>query len=301
MKSVLLISNAWAGSVSTRAKDAIAEVLQSDFKVDVVDTTSRDHATELAREAVDREFDAVLAFGGDGTVNEIAQSLAGSDVALGLLPGGSTNVMARSLGIPRSPVEAAAFVAARLRSGSVRRINLGRINERFFLFSAGMGLDAEVVRRAENDPEGKRRRGPWLFLSTALEVAVSDYLGAEPAMTVEAGGRAHRALFVVCCNARPLTYFKGLAVDACPWARLDRGLDFLSVTQVRAATIPRLAWSLLVSRSHVRWKTVVYDHDVAAGWVRTDRPMPVQVDGDYLGRYTAAAIHFVPNALSVLA
>jgi diacylglycerol kinase family enzyme len=300
VKRVLLISNAWAGAVSARAKDAIAEVLRSDFNVDVVDTTSRDHATALARAAVDQEFDAVLAFGGDGTVNEAAQSLAGSDVALGILPGGSTNVMARSLGIPRRPVEAAAFAASRLRSRRVRRINLGRINERLFLFSAGMGLDAEVVRRAENDPEGKRRRGPWLFLSQALEVAVTDYVGAQPVMTVEGGGRTHRALFVVCCNARPLTYFKGLAVDACPWARLDKGLDFLSFTQVRAATIPRLAWSLLVSRSHVRWQTVVYHHDVAAGWVRAERPVPVQVDGDYLGRYTAVAIHSVPNALSVL-
>jgi diacylglycerol kinase family enzyme len=300
VKSVLLISNARAGSVSRRAKDAIAEILQSDFKVDVVDTTSRDHATELAHEAVDRELDAVLVFGGDGTVNETAQSLAGSEVALGILPGGSTNVMARSLGIPRRPVEAAAFVASRLRTGSARRINLGRINERLFLFSAGMGLDAEVVRRTENDPEGKRRRGPWLFLSTALEVAVSDYIGAEPAMTVEAGSRTHRALFVVCCNARPLTYFKGLAVDPCPWARLDKGLDFLSFTQVRAATIPRMAWSLLVSRSHIRWRTVAYQHDAGVGWVRADRPIPVQVDGDYLGRFTVAAIHSVPNALSVL-
>lgn len=300
MKSVLLISNARAGSVSARAKDAIAGVLQSDFKVNVVETTSRDHATELAREAVDREVDAVLAFGGDGTVNETAQSLAGSDVALGIVPGGSTNVMARSLGIPRRPVDAAAFAASRLRSGRVRRINLGRINERLFLFSAGMGLDAEVVRRAEKDPEGKRRRGPWLFLSTALELAVTDYVGAEPVMTVEAGGRAHRALFVVCCNARPLTYFKGLAVDACPWARLDKGLDFLSFTRVRPATIPRMAWSLVVSRSHVRWQTVVYQHDVRVGWVRADRPIPVQVDGDYVGRYTAVAIHSVPNALSVL-
>jgi diacylglycerol kinase family enzyme len=298
--SVLLISNAWAGSVSTRAKDSIAEVLQSDFKVDVVDTTSRDHATELAREAVDREFDAVLAFGGDGTVNETAQSLAGSDVALGIIPGGSTNVMARSLGIPRHPVEAAAFVSSRLRSGSARRINLGRINDRLFLFSAGMGLDAEVVRRVEHDPEGKRRRGPWLFLSTALKVAVSDYVSAQPALSVEVGGHEHRMLFVVCCNARPLTYFKGLPVDACPLARLDRKLDFLGFTQVRAATIPRMAWSLLVSKSHVRWKTAIYHRDVAAGWVRADRPTPVQVDGDYLGRFTGAAIHSVSNALSVL-
>ncbi|HEY7875101.1 MAG TPA: acylglycerol kinase family protein, partial [Actinomycetota bacterium] len=105
MEKVLLISNARAGSVSARTKEVIVKALSADFKLEVADTAARNHATELARDAVDRDFDAVLVFGGDGTINEAAQPLIGSDVALGILPGGSTNVMARSLGVPRDPVE----------------------------------------------------------------------------------------------------------------------------------------------------------------------------------------------------
>ena len=138
MQQVLLISNERAGSVSARTKEVITKALQADFKLEAVDTTGRDHATELAQDAVDRGFDAVLVFGGDGTVNEAAQGVVATDVALGILPGGSTNVMARSLGIPRDPVEATAYMASRLRSDTYRRVGVGRVNARYFLFSAGM-------------------------------------------------------------------------------------------------------------------------------------------------------------------
>ena len=116
MKKVLLVSNAHAGSVSARAKEVISKALSADFKLEVTDTARRSHASELARDAVDRDFDAVVAFGGDGTINEVAQGLVGTDVALGILPGGSTNVMARSLGVPSHPIDATAFVAAHLRA-----------------------------------------------------------------------------------------------------------------------------------------------------------------------------------------
>jgi diacylglycerol kinase family enzyme len=118
VQTVLLIANAQAGSVSARTKEVIIKALSADFKLEVVDTEARDHATELARDAVGRGFDAVLVFGGDGTMNEAAQAVVGSEVALGILPGGSTNVMARSLGVPRDPVEATALDASRIRSRS---------------------------------------------------------------------------------------------------------------------------------------------------------------------------------------
>ena len=121
MQRVLLIANARAGSVSDRTKEVIVKALSADFKLDVADTESRGHAIELARDAAHQGFDAVLAFGGDGTINEVAQDLVETDVAMGIIPGGSTNVMARSLGIPSDPVEATAFAASHLRSGTKRR------------------------------------------------------------------------------------------------------------------------------------------------------------------------------------
>lgn len=301
MKRVLLISNAYAGSVSRRTKEVIVKALQADFKLESADTQSRAHATELAREAVDSGFDAVVAFGGDGTINEAAQSLVHSDVSFGFIPGGSTNVMARSLGVPRDPVEATAFVASHLRSGTTRVVNVGRLNERFFLFCAGVGFDAEVVRRVEADPEAKRRRGEWFFLSNALKVAFTQYRGSDPQITLETpDGRSERVVLLICANGRPFTYFKGLPVDACPQAELDLGLDVFGVVKVRAVTIPRIAWAVLVSRSHVSWRNGVYRHDLNEATVRCERPLPIQVDGDYIGDHDLVELGVERDALRLL-
>jgi diacylglycerol kinase family enzyme len=301
VKRVLLISNARAGSVSNRTKEVIAKALSADFKLDIADTESRGHASDLSRDAVDQGFDAVLAFGGDGTVNEAAQELVETDVALGVLPGGSTNVLARSLGIPSDPVDATAFAASHLRSGTKRRINVGRIGARYFLFSCGMGLDAEVVKRVEADPDGKRKHADLTFLKHALSAGFSRYRGAEPNITMEAGSAPpEKVLFAIACNARPFTYFGRFPLDACPEASLEKGLDFLGMTTIHASTIPRIVWAVFVSRSHVRWKNSRYITDVSEGSLRATEPMPVQVDGDYVGDVDRAMIRLIPNSLDLL-
>lgn len=301
MQRVLLIVNARAGSVRARTKDVIAKALSADFKLDVADTMSRNHASELAADAVDRGFEAVIAFGGDGTVNEAAQSLVGTEVALGVLPGGSTNVLARSLGIPRDPVDATAYVSERLRAGARRSINVGDVAGRYFLFSAGMGLDAEVVKRVEADPEAKARSAEWTFLRKALGAGISEYRGAEPWLTVEIEGREPvRTLLAICCNGRPFTYFKRFPVDVCPGASLDGGLDVFTLSKIRLGTVPRIVWALFVSRSHVRWRNARYEHDVESFTLRADRPLPVQVDGDYVGEQRTAPVRLVRKGLHVL-
>jgi diacylglycerol kinase family enzyme len=302
VETVLLIANARAGSVSARTKEVIIKALSADFKLEVVDTEARDHATDLARDAVDRGFDAVLVFGGDGTINEAAQAVVGSDVALGILPGGSTNVMARSLGVPRDPVEATAFGASRMRSRSTRRVNVGQFEERYFLFSAGMGLDARVVQLVEENPEAKRKHGEWLFLGNALKAAFMEFRGADPSIAVRVSGyEPVDAVLGVCCNARPFTYFKRFPVDACPEAQLDSGLDLLVITKVRAMTIPRIAWGLLVSRNHVNGRNARYHHDLEGFELVARGPLPVQVDGDYIGERDHGEVRLVPTALTLLA
>lgn len=299
--NVLLVSNAYAGSVSPRKKEVIAKALAADCKLEAVDTASRNHASELSSDAVDRGFSAVVVFGGDGTVNEVAQSLVGTDVALGVLPGGSTNVMARALGIPLDPVDATAFLGSRLASDSRRRINVGRFDERYFLFSAGMGLDAEVVRRVEAAPEKKRAYGEWWFVVNALKAAMTQYRGVQPGITLSVeGAEPARVVLTVCCNGRPFTYFMRFPIDACPGAGLDSGLDLLGFTKIHATTIPRLAWSLFVSRSHPRWRNARYHHDIARARLEADSPMPVQVDGDYIGERSEVSISLVPSALDLL-
>lgn len=298
---MLLISNERAGSVSARTKEVITKALQADFKLEVVDTERRDHASDLAQDAVDRGFDAVLVFGGDGTVNEAAQGVVATDVAFGILPGGSTNVMARSLGIPIDPVDATAYVASRLRSDTIRRVGVGRVNARYFLFSAGMGLDADVVRRVEADPEGKRKHSDWTYVSNALIAAFTGYRGKEPHITVEPDGHEpYRTLLVVSSNARPFTYLKRFAVDVCPAANLDKRLDFFGLDRISTPTIARVVWSVFVSRGHIRWKHGHYHPDVPGATWRAARPMPVQVDGDYIGEWDRAAVRHVPDALSLI-
>jgi len=301
MRQVLLISNARAGSVSARTREVITKALQADFKLEVADTAHRDHAMELSQDAVDRGFDAILVFGGDGTVNEAAQGVVATDVALGIIPGGSTNVMARSLGIPRDPVDATAYVASRLRSNSIRRIGVGRMNARYFLFSAGMGLDAEVVRRVEADPEGKRKRADWTFVFNAFSAGFTQYRGAEPQITVEVDGQEpYRTLLSICCNGRPFTYFKRFAVDVCPKSSLDKRLDLFGLDRITTLTIPRIVWAVFVSRGHIAWKHGHYHSDVPGASWRATRPTPVQVDGDYVGEWDRAAVRYVPEALTLL-
>ncbi len=297
----MLVANPWAGSVSARTREVMIKALGADFTVEGAETQAREHASDLARDAVDRGFDAVIAFGGDGTINEVAQALVGTDVALGILPGGSTNVMARSLGIPIDPVEATSYLAHHLRSGTRRRINVGRADQRYFLFSAGMGLDGEVVKRVEQNPEGKREHGEWLFLWNAITAALGEYRGVDPVISMRVdGAEEERVVVAVTCNGRPFTYFKRWPVDVCPQAHLDGDLDVFGLRKVTTALVPRIAWALLVSRSHVGWKSGTYHHDIRSVDLRADRPLPVQVDGDYIGEWTSATIRMIPNALDVL-
>jgi diacylglycerol kinase family enzyme len=297
----LLVTNSYAGSVSKRAHEVIVKALSADVKLEAESTRSRDHATELGRDAVDRDFDAVVAFGGDGTINEVAQALVNTDVTLGVLPGGSTNVLVRSLGIPNDPIDATAFLASRLRSGTKRRINVGQIESRYFLFSAGIGLDAEVVKRVEQDPRRGRRSHDFLFVRHALDAGATRYRGADASVTLHVdGAEPERVLFAICCNARPFTYFRSFPVDACPMAQLDLGLDFLGLTKIHATTIPRIIWSVFVSRSHPRWRNATYHHDVPGATLNSEESLPVQVDGDYIGETTHARLDLVPSALDVL-
>ena len=297
----MLVSNPGAGSVSSRTKEVIVKALQADFKLEAVDTARRDHATELARDAVDRGFDAVLAFGGDGTINETAQGLVETDVALGVLPGGSTNVLARSFGVPTDPVEATAFVAQRMRDGMRRRINTGKLNDRYFLFSTGMGLDAEVVRRVEADPERKARSREWAFVSNAFKAGLGQYRGIDPCVTVTVdGGEPQRFMTAICCNGRPFTYFKRFPLDVCPDVKLDAGFDVFGLRKLRTGTTARLVWALFVSRSHRRWRNSGYYHDVSHVKMEADRPLPAQVDGDYIGELTTADIRLIPDSLDLL-
>jgi diacylglycerol kinase family enzyme len=300
MRRVLLVSNPKAGSVSRRASDVITRALAADLKLETAVTRARGHASELSAEAVAGGFDAVIAFGGDGTVNEVAQPLVGTDVALGIVPGGTTNVMARALGMPRDPVEATSYLAARIRSSTMRRIGVGQMGTRSFLFCCGMGLDAEVVRRVEAQKTERGVKTQLIFLKHALITASTEYRTRGPLIDIQVEGHEPvAASFAVCCNARPFTYLRGRAVDACPGAGLDHALDMLTVKGLTLPMIPRIAWALLVSRSHVRWRSTGYFSDLTEARLRSATTDPIQVDGDHIGATSETHIRYIPDALSL--
>ena len=148
-------------------------------------------------------------------------------------------MLARALGMPNDPVEATAFVGSRLRSGSTRRIHVGSIGDRYFIFSAGFGLDGEVARQVEANPERKRKMNHWFFLSRALSVAWKKYRATEPTITLESPGREPlQVLLGICCNGRPYTYFNRFPVDVCPEALLDGGLDLFAMDKIRGRNDP---------------------------------------------------------------
>ena len=177
---MLVIVNPYATTVSARLKHLVVYALRGRYEVDSVETQARNHATELCREAAQEGYDVVCAFGGDGTFNEAANGLAGSDTPLTCLPGGSTNVFCRILGIPNDVVDATEHLLGMADSWSPRRIDLGVVNDRRFLFTAGVGLDASVTKRVDARPRLKARFGPWFYATAAVGAFNSEYV-AEPA------------------------------------------------------------------------------------------------------------------------
>ncbi|HEX4718999.1 MAG TPA: diacylglycerol kinase family protein, partial [Thermoleophilaceae bacterium] len=188
-RRMLVIVNPYATTVSDRLKNLVVYALQSRYDVEAVDTQAKAHATELCREAADEGYEVVVAFGGDGTVNEAANGLVGTDVPLTCLPGGSTNVFCRTLGIPRDVVDATEHLLQVADHFHPRRVDLGRVNGRHFTFSSGIGLDASVVEQVDAHPKLKARYTRWYYTYVAVSQFMRKYLLHPPRVAVEVDGR----------------------------------------------------------------------------------------------------------------
>jgi diacylglycerol kinase family enzyme len=304
-RRMLVIVNPYATTVSARLKNLVVYALQSRYEVDAVDTQAKLHATELCREAADEGYEVVVAFGGDGTVNEAANGLTGSDVPLTCLPGGSTNVFCRSLGIPRDVVDATEHLLQVADRFQPRKVDLGRVNGRYFTFSSGIGLDASVVERVDAHPRLKSRYTRWYYTYVAVTTFVRHYLVNPPRVRVEVDGRTAEGVTVVVQNSDPFTYFGARPIRVCEGADLDNGTLSLTVLErASALDMPTLIPRLFSARART-----VQRHRQVAGFegidyarvVSTDGPFPLQVDGDYIGEFEEAAYGIAPHALTVVA
>ena len=299
---LLLIANVRAQTVTPRRATVIERALASDFDVDLVHTTHRGHATELARDAA--KFDLVVAMGGDGTVNEVANGLAGSRTPLAIIPGGGANVFARSLGMPEDPIEATGHVLA-IRDRAPRRVTLGRAEDRYFLFSCGLGLDGAIVRTLERRRNLRRAMGQASYLWSGLTSYWFRFERRTPRVSVRWGTELeHRrdGLFLaICQNADPYTYLGDRPMRVCPGAGLDIGLDVLALDRAGLWFLLRTVARSFGRGRHARSRHALSLHDQERIELLAEVAMPAQMDGEYVGERSRLLLEAVPGALSVLA
>jgi diacylglycerol kinase family enzyme len=287
MRRAALIVNPFASRVDDARIEAVAAELGDP---EVLRTERPGHATELVA-ALARDVEAIYVFSGDGGFNEALNGSDGS-VPLGFLPGGGTSVLPRALGLPRDPVAA----ARALVHAPARRISVGRVNGRRFGFSAGLGLDAELVRRVDalgRDASG-RRPGDLRFALTALRVVGEHRMRFEPVLEVEGHGRA---AFLLVANGDPYTYVGALPLRLVRRARFEAGLDAVGPRRFRLRHLPGAAAYLA---SGVPALPLLRVRDLDRLVARCDRPLPLQVDGEDLGDVTEATFEADRNAVAVL-
>jgi diacylglycerol kinase family enzyme len=299
---ILLIVNSSASSVTARSRVVIQKALSADHEVSMAETSRRGHAARLAQGAAATGTDLVVVLGGDGTLNEAANGLAGSQTALAPLPGGSTNVFARTIGLPDDPIEATGALLDALGRKAIRRVGLGSVNKRYFLFHCGIGFDAAVVAQVERRGHLKRYAGHPLFVWAAIDTWMRHYDRKRPAFSVhhEDGTVIDDGYFAICFNTDPYTYLGTLPLTVAPSASLDSRLTMVTIRSLRITRILGLATNALRGKA-VHASRVVDEHvDVDAFTVRGHRPFPYQVDGDYLGEVTQLRFRYEPDIIDLV-
>jgi len=302
---MLLVVNRHAATVSGRNRELVVRAMNGRYELDAIDTDAPGHATVLAREAAHEGYDVVVAFGGDGTVNEAANGLLGSTTPLCALPGGSANVFVKMLGIPGDAIDATEHLLALADDWRSRKIDLGFVNGRAFTFNSGVGLDASVVERVDARPDLKARFGPHFFTFKALTTFARRYLLRAPRIEASIAGRTLRGVTIVVQNGAPYTYFNDHPIEISEGAALDSGT--LAGAILRRATPLGLATiglrGVLPRLRTVEHRQIDGFRDVQQLVVRSadDRPLPLQVDGDFLGEVDEARYSVEPRALTVVA
>lgn len=309
---LLLIVNASASSVTARARVVIQKSLSADHDVTVAETSRPGNATRLAQGAAARGTDAVIVLGGDGTLNEAANGVAGTDCALGILPGGSTNVFARTIGMTNDPIEATGELLAALSAGKegVRTVGLGRVGDRRFLFHVGVGFDAAVVSQVERRSAIKRYLGHAFFAYSALttwarydrrrpqfRIQLRDQNGSET--EVDDG------FFGIVMNTNPYTFLGERPFNLAPGTDLDTPLTAVVLRSLGAPTILALASAALrtpgdAGRPPAAPRKALIIPGVVSATLHAHRSVAYQVDGEPLGETEKLELRWEPECLRLL-
>ncbi|MEU1258327.1 diacylglycerol kinase family protein [Streptomyces sp. HUAS 31] len=318
----LLVVNPAATTTSARTRDVLIHALASEMKLEAVTTEYRGHARDLGRQAAESgEIDLVVALGGDGTVNEVVNGLLhnGPDPeglpGLAVVPGGSTNVFARALGLPNDAVEATGALLDALREGSERTVGMGiaagtpgtedeGVPERWFTFCAGLGFDAGVVGRVEQQRERGKKSTHALYLRQVVRQFIQEPNRRHGTITLERPGEdpVTDLVLSIVCNTAPWTYLGNRPVYAAPKASFDTGLDVLGLSRMSTVAVARYATQLLTSSPErgAHGKHAVTLHDLDQFTLHSKVPLPLQMDGDHLGLRTSVTFTGVRRALRVI-
>jgi diacylglycerol kinase family enzyme len=299
---LLLVVNPVARTMSKPVLAVIEKALSADFRLEVIETKERGHANEIAAQAVHEGMDLVVVFSGDGTINEVVNALAGTETAMGVLPGGATNILVRALGLPTNPVDATGILIGKALDDGAFRLHLGRADGRYFAVNCGAGVDAAAMQRMDAKfPRTKAKFDRVAFRAAAWELLVG-YAGRSADLEVRIDdAEPSPSLSVMVGRTDPYTYYKGRGLRMTPDASLDGGLDVLSVRKLRRRSVPRIAWQVFGSARHVTGRDIDYVHDAKHVLVTSEDPFPVQVDGDALGDHHRLEIQLAPEALWVVA
>ncbi|WP_353944655.1 diacylglycerol kinase family protein [Streptomyces sp. HUAS MG91] len=318
----LLVVNPAATTTSARTRDVLIHALASEMKLEAVTTEYRGHARDLGRQAAESEdIELVVALGGDGTVNEVVNGLLhdGPDLdrlpGLAVVPGGSTNVFARALGLPNEPVEATGQLLDALREGRERTVGLGlaagtpgtedeAVPSRWFTFSAGLGFDAGVVGRVEQQRERGKRSTHALYVRQVVRQFLGEQDRRHGTITLERPNEDPVTDLVVSIvsNTSPWSFLGNRPLYPTPQASFDTGLDVLGLKKLSTPAVTRYGTQLLMSTPErgPRGKNAVTLHDLTDFTLHSKVPLPLQMDGDHLGLRTSVTFTGVRRALRVI-
>lgn len=310
----LLVVNPHATSTSAAGRDVLAHALASELKLDVLQTQYRGHAAEATAAAVRAGIELVIAHGGDGTVNEVINGMldattttpttapaAAEAPMLAVVPGGLANVFARALGLPRDPLEATSSVLTALAARRCRTVSLGRADDRWFTFNAGMGWDAEVVASVERLRAKGREANPTRYATAGLR----HYLRQRrhpTSLTVALPGEdiVTDVRLALVCATDPWTYLGSRPVRTNPGSNLDNGLALFGLRGLNLGTILPVLYEILRKEGNPSGPKVLRRDELPLVRVSSEVPVALQVDGDYLGERSEVEFISVPSALRVV-
>ena len=308
----LLVANTFATTTDDNIQAQVVKELTKHLDLTVVNTSARNDAIDIARTAQQQGFELVIGLGGDGTVNEIANGLLldgpnPDGPLLAAIPGGNGNVFARNMGLSENPLDATAKILGALEAKQFKSIGVGKIAtsniSRWFLFNAGIGLDAAVLAEMESRRAEGKLVSDASYAALALKelFAKTDRKHASLSLVASNGEVFRDAHFALIVNLAPWAYLGSKPLNPLPLASHDTALDVYAPTSLSIRAILRLVRRAMAGKSAESEKYAIALIDQSRVHLQAERPMWIQVDGDVVTQSTELTATHVPNALRVLA